>query len=376
MKIFLNNPINQDFNFLDHKISYINYKKYLKYNKTIFNYLKYGISGNNLFAKLLNPSFLQDLYINKDKNYFKFLNEFKERFKDYDIIVMNPGIDLVHPEFLHKHFKNSIKVLSFIDDPHQTYNYGLAYSWVFDAATYVSPTYSVDLNMRQILSLAGFKDIMWYPNCLTNTDNPKWGVGEIAQQLEKRINKSFYVGGYYTDKIKRLAILKKKLNTKFDIFGYYPLKGLSFFVGNLLLNKIPIFYLPRKLNKQEWNEVYESYGVGINMHLSDPSIEFGNIRLYELGYRGVAQVCDVSSVTKDIVKKIFIPDKEILLYETADQCVEQVNRLLSNKNLRIEIALAAYKRSISEYKYEITLKKKIKWFKTLLKKKFNTNEKF
>ena len=112
------------------------------------------------------------------------------------------------------------------------------------------------------------------------------------------------------------------------------------------------------------------------MHLSDPSIEFSNIRLYELGYRGVAQVCDVSSVTKDIVKKIFIPDKEILLYETADQCVEQVNRLLSNKNLRIEIALAAYKRSISEYKYEIVLKKKIKWFKTLLKKKFNTNEKF
>jgi spore maturation protein CgeB len=376
MKIFLNNPINQDFDFLDHKISYINYTKYLKYNNTFFNYLKHGIMSSTLSAKLYNPNFLQNLYITKDKNYFKFLNEFKERFKDYDVIIMNPGVDLVHPEFLHKHFKNSLKIMQFIDDPHQTYNYGLAFSWVFNAAIFTSPTYSEDLTMRQILSLAGFKDMLWIPNCATNIQDPKWSMDEIVPQLEKRINKSFYVGNYYTDKIKRLSFLKKKLNSKFEIFGRYPLKGLSFFGANLLLHKNLIFYLPRKLNQKEWNEVYESYAVGVNMHISFPQLEIGNVRLYELAYRGVAQVCDITSLNKDIIKEIFIPEKEILLYETQDQCVEQVNRLLSNKNLRIEIALAAYKRSISDYTYEVNLKKKIKWFETLLKKKFNTNEKF
>ena len=73
MKIFLRNFIKENFNFLGHKISHINYDKFLKYNKTFTNYLKHGISGNNLFAKLLNPSFIQNLYTSKDKSYFKFL---------------------------------------------------------------------------------------------------------------------------------------------------------------------------------------------------------------------------------------------------------------------------------------------------------------
>ena len=106
MKIFIQNHIKEDQDFLGHTISHMSYKGYIKFNKKFINYLKHGISGNNLSAKLRDPGFIQNLYQNKDKDYFKFLNEFRERYKEYDVIVMNPGVDLVHPEFLYKHFKN------------------------------------------------------------------------------------------------------------------------------------------------------------------------------------------------------------------------------------------------------------------------------
>ena len=55
--------------------------------------------------KMQNPFFIQKMYLDKDKEYMNYLHEFKERFFDYDVIVMNPGVDLVHPEFLHKTFQ-------------------------------------------------------------------------------------------------------------------------------------------------------------------------------------------------------------------------------------------------------------------------------
>lgn len=147
MKIFIQTNKSEDYDFYGHTISHMNYENYLKYDKKIINYFKHGISGNSLFAKLRDPGFIQKLYQSHDQDYFNFLNEFKEKYKDYDVIVMNPGVDLVHPEYLHKYFKNSLKVLHFVDDPHSTYNYCLPYAWAFDAATYISPSYSKDFEM-------------------------------------------------------------------------------------------------------------------------------------------------------------------------------------------------------------------------------------
>jgi hypothetical protein len=124
---------------------------------------------------------------------------------------MNPGVDLVHPEFLYKHFKNSFKVLHFVDDPHATYNYCLPYSWAFDAATYISPSYSKDFDMSQFLNLAGFKSTFWTPLSISNINPPKWTYIELEKQLRTRKNEAVYFGNYYTDKIDRLITLKKKI---------------------------------------------------------------------------------------------------------------------------------------------------------------------
>lgn len=362
MKIFLANPISRDFEFEGHTISHVSYYDFLKENDFFLNLMKYGVSHRTLFAKLRNPEYLQALFINKDKSYFNFLENFKERFKNYDVIVMNPGLDLVHPEFLDKHFKKCLKVLHFIDDPHTSYSYSFPFSWVFDAATYISPGYSKDYTMKQILEKVGFKNTYWIPHCVNNIHKPKFDLNSFANQYQKRINKAFYVGSFYSKKVNRLIKIKKYFNKNFDIYGNYPLKGLSYFLSSIYFKNLS-FYRPKKLDLNQWRFVNENYQIGVNMHLSSPSLETGNSRLYELAYNGVAQVCDIAENTQ--LENIFEPDKEILTYQSIDECISKVERLMFDNELKTKIAYNGYKRAISDYNYYKVLTSQISWFKSL-----------
>ena len=102
---------------------------------------------------------------------------------------MNPGVDLVHPEFLYKNFPNAIKCLHFIDDPHGTYSYGLPFAWAFDCATYISPSYNEHFRMSEILKLAGFKKTKWVPHCNSNVLEPLHELQQFEEQQSLRNNK-------------------------------------------------------------------------------------------------------------------------------------------------------------------------------------------
>ena len=210
MKIFMQTPIDE-IKIKNHTISHIDYFNFLDKKTTISDKLRLGLSGSSLFGKLRNPEYINKLYLSNDPGYIKYLNEFKDRYHDFDVIVMNPGVDLVHPEFLYKNFSDSIKCLHFIDDPHTTYSYGLPFSWVFDCATYISPSYNFHFTMEEILKLAGFKKTKWMPHCVTNIDKPKYRIKELEKQLLARNNKAIYVGSYYSGKNQRLIHLKKSL---------------------------------------------------------------------------------------------------------------------------------------------------------------------
>ena len=155
---------------------------------------------------------------------------------------MNPGVDLVHPEFLYKHFKNSLKVLHFIDDPHATYNYCLPYSWAFDAATYISPSYSKDLDMSQLLKLTGFKYTHWTPLNGSNIHSPKWTNTELEKQLKTRKKEAVYFGNYYTDKMERLITLKKNFKKKLSDIWQISSKRIFFFYFLFIKKKSSFLY--------------------------------------------------------------------------------------------------------------------------------------
>jgi glycosyltransferase involved in cell wall biosynthesis len=288
-----------------------------------------------------------------------YLNEFYTRYKDYDVIVMNPGVDLVHPEFLYKYFPNAIKCLHFIDDPHMTYSYCLPFAWAFDCATYVSPSYSEDYTMEQILNLSGFKHTKWFPHCVSNNFAYSFDSNQLKESLINRENKIIYVGNSYTSKNKRLQIIKNKFGKRFDIYGNYPFFGLLFPVISTF-SGYPSAYRIKPLTNYEREQKYKKYAIGLNLHLSNPSIETGNARLYELAYRGVAQVVDSSKVSA--VGSIFKPDIEILTYNNVDECIFQLDKLLNNQDLRISLATAAYERAINEYSYENVINATCEWF--------------
>lgn len=344
----------------------MSYNGFLYNERGVFDLLKHGYLSSSLYAKLGNPYYIQKLYQEKDSGYMAYLSEFYNRFRDFDVIVMNPGIDLVHPEFLTLHFPNALKCLHFIDDPHMTYSYCLPFSWAFDCATYVSPSYSPEYTMTEILGHAGFKHRKWFPHCVTNNLPPEYTVDELSQQLRTRTKKAIYVGNFYTSKVKRLIKIKSELGDALDIYGRHPFGGLIFPFMSTFAG-YPSLYRVRELLEAKREEFYSSYAIGLNMHLSVPSRETGNARLYELAYRGVAQVVDSSECSA--ARDIFTPEKEILLYENIDECIAQIKRLQRDDEFRISLALNAYIRATKEYSYEIVLAETCNWFKILLANK-------
>ena len=340
----------------------INYDEYLPKKGSLFDGLKYGLRRTSLRFKLTDPGYLHRLYLEKDKDYFQYLQDFRDKYSDCDVVVMNPGVDLVHPEFLFEHFKSSVKILHFIDDPHMTYSYGLPFSWVFDGATYISPSYSHCMDMETILKFAGFKWSKWLPHCVTNLEAPYWTNEELSNQFETRTNDSIYVGGYYKGKEARLLKLKKELGSQIDIFGRFPLRGVAY--GAKLLTQRAPFYRVKSLTDEQRTLNYMNYKVGINMHLTCPSMETGNARLYEIPFHGMAQIADVSE--HSLVESIFENEKEILLYRNVQECIEHTRMLLNDHELRNSIALNGYKKTISHYTMHTSMSNFISFLRNLL----------
>jgi hypothetical protein len=184
--------------------------------------------------------------------------------------------------------------------------------------------------------------------------------------LEGRISKAVYVGSFYSGKVDRLVTVKQSLGKQFDIYGRFPLDGYSLALSALLKRRI-LPYRVKPLSVEQREKIYGSYSVGLNMHLSQPGRETGNARLYELAYRGVAQVVDQSGCSD--VHKIFIPDKEILTYSTEKECIEKLKILLSDKNLRCSLAERSLQRAFHFYDYEKNLIELIDWFGMLCSKR-------
>ena len=117
MKIFMQTPFGNEYIHESHEISHMSYFDFLRERRNLIEVLKFGYSGSKLAAKLRNPEYIHRLYLEKNAEYMRYLHEFKDRYCDYDVVVMNPGVDLVHPEFLSKNFPNAVKCLPPLNKP-------------------------------------------------------------------------------------------------------------------------------------------------------------------------------------------------------------------------------------------------------------------
>lgn len=72
-------------------------------------------------------------------------------------------------------------------------------------------------------------------------------------------------------------------------------------------------------------------------------------RLFEIGMAGGFQLFDS---TLSEIEKYLEPNKEIITFDNADDCVEKLNFYLGNPKKRVEIAKAAQKRILNEHTYK------------------------
>jgi spore maturation protein CgeB len=87
--------------------------------------------------------------------------------------------------------------------------------------------------------------------------------------------------------------------------------------------------------------------VTINQHIDLADGYSNNMRLYEATGCGTLMIVDLGRN----LQSIFEPDKEVITYRSAEECVEAVRHALSAPAAAAEIAAAGQRRTLSEHSY-------------------------
>lgn len=88
--------------------------------------------------------------------------------------------------------------------------------------------------------------------------------------------------------------------------------------------------------------------IGFNSHGGIAGEYAANVRLFEVTGVGSCQLTDHKKNMTDF----FEPDKEVVTYKSADECIEKVNWLLSHPNELREIAAAGQRRTLRDHTFE------------------------
>lgn len=94
-----------------------------------------------------------------------------------------------------------------------------------------------------------------------------------------------------------------------------------------------------------WQETWAAYRkaqIGWNVHNSSGPINF---RTYELPAHGILQICD----NRSHLAKIFTLDKEVVGFETLEECIDLTRYYLAHPEEQRQIALAGWKRWKQSY---------------------------
>lgn len=98
----------------------------------------------------------------------------------------------------------------------------------------------------------------------------------------------------------------------------------------------------------EMFEALSKAKIGFNSHIDSPEGRYaGNMRQFEVTGVGSCLLTD----WKENITDIFIPDKEIVTYNSFDECFDKATWLLKNETIRKKIALAGQNRCLKEHTY-------------------------
>lgn len=174
-------------------------------------------------------------------------------------------------------------------------------------------------------------------------------LGKLNSQ-KKTIPFSFLGGisDVHKNRWEALNFLAK--NTDIKIWGY----GIPKISGNKFqqfLKKDKFSIIRKKHFGELWGiEMYETLKnslISFNIHEDLLKGDVGNMRMFEATGVATALLNDYGNNINDL----FIPDKEIIVYNSLEEALEKLNFYLQNPKFAIEIGENAQKRTLKEYNY-------------------------
>jgi len=232
---------------------------------------------------------------------------------DRDVLILYNGANL-HPEFVM--LLSLLKVYSAADDPEST-----------EILTKpVAPAFDIHLvNNIACLDMYrswGLENVYFWPlGSLSTIDDVSDLTEESITDVNKRKIPLVFIGGVTSWRKERQKKLTRCFPNTFLAGCGQPRGDIS------------------------WNEMWATYRnsqIGWNMHNSSGPINF---RTYELPAYGVMQICD----NKSNLGKIFQLNKEVVGFDTIDECIEKTQYYLDNPEEQREIALAGWHRWKKDY---------------------------
>jgi hypothetical protein len=272
--------------------------------------------------------------------------------QSFDILVFST-FNPIHPEILASRLRDKVKVIGFSDDPYSTYIRGIPYAWAFDAAYFISPSYSAAMAFPELMQCVGVARSRWMP-LVQPIDFPLLDEG----QLRRRDRAICYVGFPTNSKFDRLIALRKAFGDRFEVHGRWPLKGLAGFVRPLKGNR-GFFQRVTSLSAEQKRQLYLATQIGFNMHVSDRPAECGNMRTYEAPQFGMMLLCDRGA--NNLQNTIFEEGREAVYYSTIAEAIERADFYLRNPDERVRIAMNGHRRCHAEYRWDKVMEEFLSW---------------
>jgi hypothetical protein len=248
-----------------------------------------------------------------DPNLLEMYSSLLEYVQNSDVLILYNGANL-HPEFVK--LLHILKVYTAGDDPEST-----------DILTKPIARF---FNIHLINNIAclqmyrdwGLKQVHFWPLGSLNTIDELADINEEnIRDLTKRTTPIIFCGGYTSWRYERMQKLIKSFPSAF-VAGQGMPQGY--------------------ISSDELAKRYRGSQIGWNLHNSTGPINF---RTYDLPSYGVMQICD----NKKTLGEIYQLNKEVIGFDTIDECIELTKYYQDSPEEQRDIALAGWQRWEKDY---------------------------
>lgn len=296
-------------------------------------------------ARYLRAQALDNLYYEQEPGLMKLYATVDARVRDEQIdAIIVDTCPPYHPDWLRS--LPAFKVLRIADGPISAYDRDFAYAHAYDLILYHSPAYSRDMGMSEKLRYIGAQDSAFWSHGVFDAAFDPTLLEEALMSRDRDIDVIF-VGALHREKMPFLAQVKRALGKRCHIHG------LATFKQNVYFNAR--YGFPgwvTSIRQSEYVPLYQRAKIGFNIH-NRGKYTLGSYRLFELAANGVMQISDGD----EYLNSFFEEGQEIVGYKHVDDLIKKIRYYLDNDDERQQIAQAAYKRVMRDYRIKHLLQK-------------------